>query len=151
MKAKAINVHNSDDRWDLHTVQTACRQRERQLKWKYISKKKIPADELWASLFFIGEGRHYKSGEMMPASASGSSRKIIIKNKKKREHKEPTNSSAQLMAVHSFRGSFCFFPLPSSCEWWWWRYSSDAVCALFIHTLIPSQTAGHLLGIYGQM
>jgi hypothetical protein len=56
-----------------------------------------------------------------------------------------------LMAVHSFRGSFCFFPLSSSCEWWWWRYSSDAVCALFIHTLIPSQTAGHLLGIYGQM
>lgn len=77
---------------------------------------------------------------------------IIPKNNNKKQKNgnttknEATNSSAQLMAVHSFRGSFLFlfFPLPSSCEWWWWRYSSEAVCALFIHTLIPSQTAGHL-------
>jgi hypothetical protein len=83
MKAKAINVHNSDDRWDLHTVQTACRQRERQLKWKYISKKKIPADELWASLFFIGEGRHYKRIWIIP------------KNNNKKQKKTGTQGTNQ--------------------------------------------------------
>ena len=130
---------------------TACRQRERQLKWKYIFEN---PDELWASLFFIGEGRHYESVETMPASASGSSRKRALKT-----GTQPNNSSAQLMAVASEKGVgaplrcfsffcccfFCFFLSPHFPDVSDGDGDTVMVCArsFYIHTLIhpPASTA----------
>lgn len=150
MKAKAINVHNSDDPWDLHTAHSLSATRAA-IKMKIYFRK--PRRAMGIFIF-------YRRGPSLRERGDDAGQRIWIIPKKSSQNGNTTEQFERTIDGRSFReGSrgppslfflflllfFLFFfvsPFPR-CEWWWWRYS-DGVRALFLYSHIDPSA-----GVYG--